>query len=69
VRGKTIHTQSSVARVLKGVEQAGVNARVEFKPDGTVIVNMTAGEVPAAPVKNEWDRKGVRGTRLRSNDP
>jgi hypothetical protein len=69
MRGKTIHTQSAVSRVLKGVEQSGVKARVEFRPDGTVIVNMTAGEVPAAPRKNEWDKKGVRGTRLRSDDP
>jgi hypothetical protein len=68
MRGKTVHTQSAVSRVLKGVEQSGVKARVEFRPDGTVVVNMT-DEVPAAQAKNEWDRKNVRGTRLRSNDP
>jgi hypothetical protein len=70
MRGKTMHTQSSVSRVLKGVEQSGVKARVEFRPDGTVIVNMT-GEVSAdAARRNEWDRKkDVKGTRLRPSDP
>jgi hypothetical protein len=63
-----MHTQSSVSRVLKGVEQSGVKATIEFRPDGSVIVNMTA-EAAAAPVKNEWDKKNVRGPRLRSSDP
>ena len=62
MRGKTMHTQSSVSRVLKGVEQSGVKALIEFKPDGSVVVSMT-GEVPVVVTspKNEWDKKGGRG--------
>lgn len=39
-------TQADIARALRGVESSGVVARVEVKPDGTIVI--VPGEAPKA---------------------
>jgi hypothetical protein len=53
-RGKTIFTQSAVARILKGIEASGVKGTVVFDlQNGRVEFQM--GVIKSAAEPNEWD--------------
>lgn len=44
-RRPALFTQADIARALRAVKSAGVPARIEVKPDGTIAI------IPGAPVE------------------
>jgi hypothetical protein len=51
-------TQADVARVLRAVKQTGTSARVEVKPDGSIIIDtIPADDVSTEAGKVKLERK------------
>jgi hypothetical protein len=54
-RNRAKFTQSDVARILRGAEAVGVEVRMEFRPDGTIIVTKGRAAEGEPIEANPWD--------------